>query len=110
MYIYFAIHPIAEILHRIQIEALPPKLDYIFAILAFAMEAFLFWEHLHGRSRMDTQLHTYLVYAIILCMGSAILEMIFTYDVRPAICRSVFTLLQGTWFYQVKLLDNNYRY
>ena len=34
---------------------LPPKLDYVSAIFAFTVEAFLFYNHLHGRSHMDIQ-------------------------------------------------------
>ena len=106
MYAFFAIHPVFEMLYHYNLKGLPPNLDYISAILAFAVEAFLFKEHLHGRSHMDVQVHTYLVYTILLCMLAAILEWIFKNDVRPAIARATFVMLQGTWFFQVSRLNS----
>ena len=50
---------------------------------------------------MDIQLHTYQIYAIVLCLISSIFELMWINDVRPALARSAFTLLQGTWFFQV---------
>lgn len=101
MYAFFAIHPMFEILYHYQFKALPKDLDYLTAILAFAVEAFLFKEHLHGRAHMDIQLHTYQVYAIGLCCLASLLEWMHINDARPALARATFTLLQGTWFYQV---------
>jgi len=37
---------------------LPPKLDYVSAVLAFSVEAFLFYNHLHGRPPMDVMVKT----------------------------------------------------
>ena len=101
MYAFFAFHPIFELLYHHKVEIIPKKLDYLSAILAFGMEAFLFHEHLHGRPHMDIQLHTYLILAVILCGLSAAFEMYYINDVRPALARACFTMLQGTWFYQV---------
>ena len=101
MYAFFSFHPIMELLYYFKIEMVPPNLDYLAAVLAFSMEAFLFHEHLHGRANMDVQMHTYQVYAIMGCAFAAILEMFYIKDVRPAIGRAIFTLLQGTWFCQV---------
>lgn len=43
----------------------------------------------------------FLFYAICACAISTILEMIYPSNVLPALCRTFFTFLQGTWFYQV---------
>ena len=102
MYAFFAFHPIFELLYHHKVEIIPKKLDYLSAILAFGMEAFLFHEHLHGRPHMDIQLHTYLILAVIMCGLSAAFEMYHINDVRPALARACFTMLQGTWFYQVR--------
>jgi len=101
MYAFFAIHPIMELLYYFKLENIPPKLDYLGAILAFCIEGFLFHEHLHGRANMDVQMHTYQVYAIMSCAVASALEMYHVHDVRPAIGRAVCTLLQGTWFIQI---------
>lgn len=103
MYAFFALHPIFELLYYHGIKAIPAKLDYLSAILAYVIEAFLFKEHLHGRSHMDVQLHTYLVYAIFMCILMSILEMVLVNDARPALGRATFAMLQGTWFFQVAL-------
>ena len=47
------------------------------------------------------KVHTYLFYTIVACMFTSVFEMIYINDVRPALARAAFTLLQGTWFYQV---------
>lgn len=70
-------------------------------IVAFAVEAFLFAFHLHGKEPVDAYLHVLLVYAI---MGCVIFCMLETYDPTQVLFtygRVLFTLLQGTWFYQV---------
>ena len=46
-------------------------------------------------------MHTFLVYAIVGCVLSMLLEIAFPNDLRPALLRSAFTLLQGTWFYHI---------
>ena len=58
MYAFFAIHPVFELGYYWRIDWLPPNLDYISAILAYVMEAFLFHEHLLGRSSIDIQVRT----------------------------------------------------
>ena len=63
MYAFFAIHPVFELGYYWRIEWLPPNLDYMSAILAYAMEAFLFHEHLLGRSSIDIQVRTKKNYA-----------------------------------------------
>ena len=55
MYAFFAIHPVFELGYYWRIDWLPPNLDYMSAILAYVMEAFLFHEHLLGRSSIDIQ-------------------------------------------------------
>jgi hypothetical protein len=101
MYTFFIFHPIVEIINHYNVKAIPKDLDYLSAALAFAIEGFLFMEHLHGRAHMNVQLHSYLIYTIFACAVSTVLEMININDARPALARSTFTLLQGTWFYQV---------
>ena len=58
MYAFFAIHPVFELGYYWRIDWLPPNLDYMSAILAYAMEAFLFHEHLLGRNSIDIQVRT----------------------------------------------------
>lgn len=101
MFGFFAFNAIFELLYAYQVPGLPPDLDYLTGAIAFAIEGLLFIWHLHGRSHLDTQVHTFLVYAIVMCAISTILEIFFKDDVRPRLLRAGFTLLQGSWFFFV---------
>ena len=41
------------------------------------------------------------MYAIVACVVSTLLEIAYPADLRPALLRCAFTLLQGTWFYHI---------
>jgi len=43
----------------------------------------------------------FLFYVIVACLISTLAEMYQPNNVMPALCRVFFTLLQGTWFFQV---------
>lgn len=107
MYSSFVLGSIVEIMVYHGVD-LPHKLDYGLGILSFAIEAFLFAFHLHAKAPVEVLLHVLLVYAIVGCVLFCALEayddtqILFTYG------RILFTLLQGTWFYQV--CDWNFLY
>jgi hypothetical protein len=100
MYSAFILGSIVEIMVHHKVN-LPAKIEYVCGILGFAIEAFLFANHLHSRAPLDIHVHTLLVYAIYGCVIFSILEaydpsnILFTYG------RIMFTLFQGTWFCQV---------
>ncbi|XP_076059222.1 transmembrane protein 45B-like [Oratosquilla oratoria] len=100
MFFFFGLNGVCDILMHYRIPV-PPNLDYISAVMAFAVEGLLFYYHLHGRSTMDVQVHMFLFYVVVACALSTTLEMLYRKNVLPALCRSYFTLLQGTWFFQV---------
>ena len=79
------------------VPGLLPGIEYMSAALAFAVEAFLFLWHLHGRDQLNVYLHLLLVYAAVLCFIAVILEMYFRRDHRLSLLRSGAILLQGTW-------------
>ncbi|XP_070000043.1 transmembrane protein 45B [Penaeus vannamei] len=100
MFFFFGLNGVMDVLTHYRIPV-PPDMDYVSAVLAFSMEALLFYYHLHGRSHMDVQVHMLLFYVVLACAVSTALEMCYKNNVLPALCRSYFTLLQGTWFYQI---------
>ncbi|XP_053641771.1 transmembrane protein 45B [Cherax quadricarinatus] len=100
MFFFFGLSGAVDVLTHYRVP-LPPDMDFVAAILAFSMEALLFYYHLHGRSPMDVQVHMLLFYVVVGCAVASTLEMCYKNNVLPALCRSYFTLLQGTWFYQV---------
>lgn len=100
MYSSFILGAAIEIMMHHGVD-LPAKLDIALGILAFAVEGFLFAFHLHAKAPVEIYLHVLLVYAIVGCVVFCALEaydgqqVLFTYG------RIMFTLFQGTWFYQV---------
>jgi hypothetical protein len=101
MYSGFLLKSIIEIMIYHGVE-LPSKLDYVFGIMAYSIEAFLFAFHLHGREIVGIHVHLLLVYAIVGCVIMHCLEayddkqILFTYG------KIMFMTLQGTWIFQVK--------
>jgi hypothetical protein len=79
---------------------LPKDLEYLCDAMSFSIEGFLFGFHLHGRNQLSTQIHTFLLISIFMCVFCCILEyrdpsnILFTYG------RIVFLCLQGTWFWE----------
>lgn len=99
MYTAFILGSIVEILlyHKVQ---MPKRIAYVFGIFAFGIEAFLFANHLHSRHMLDIHLHTLLVYAIYGCVICSILESYKPNEIIFCYGRILFTILQGTWFYE----------
>ncbi len=80
---------------------LPQDIEFATQAMAFFVEGFLFNSHLHGKEIVEVYVHVLLVWSIAICFIFACLEyhskrnVLFTYG------RCLFTILQGTWFYQV---------
>ena len=100
MYSAFIFGAIIEIMVYHKVD-LPKFIDYVYGILGYSVECFLFAFHLHGRDILDVHVHTLLVIAILGCIIFAILETIYADQILLTYGRIAFTLLQGTWFWQV---------
>lgn len=100
MYFFFALSGVVDILTFYGMT-IPPDIDYISVILAFTMEALIFAYHLQGRTPMDVQVHMFLLYTVIGCVIATILECLYKKRVIPALLRTYFLILQGTWFIQI---------
>ncbi|XP_045604475.1 transmembrane protein 45B [Procambarus clarkii] len=100
MFFFFGLNGVLDVLTHYRMP-LPPDMDFVSAALALSMEALLFYYHLHGRSPMDVQVHMLLFYVVVAGAVAVVLEMCQRTNVLPALGRAYFTLLQGTWFYQV---------
>eukprot|EP00095_Tigriopus_kingsejongensis_P000905 maker-scaffold186_size273091-snap-gene-1.30 protein:Tk00905 transcript:maker-scaffold186_size273091-snap-gene-1.30-mRNA-1 annotation:"hypothetical protein DAPPUDRAFT_301897" len=98
MFTFFGIHGVVDMFIAHGARSIPRGLDYLSGALAFAIEAVLFIWHLHGRSPMDVQVHTLLVYLILMCVVGAIWEMNCRHDVKAALTRASFMTIQGVWF------------
>ncbi|XP_074655506.1 transmembrane protein 45B-like [Tubulanus polymorphus] len=107
MYGGFIICGILDILVHYKIRFVPKNADYLASALAFAIELILFKFHLHGRSRLDIQIHTLLVYIVALNVITILAEMRYPNSVIAGLARAFFVILQGTWFYQVAFILYN---
>ncbi|XP_055331975.1 transmembrane protein 45B-like [Paramacrobiotus metropolitanus] len=109
MYTAFAVHAVSELLQSYRRSALPVTLPtaYLTLILAYTAEALLFMFHVHGRSMLDMQVHTLLVYAIWLCVVATIAEVAWPNSLLLPVTRAYGTLLQGVWFMVVAFILYN---
>ena len=100
MYSGFMLGALVEILmyHRFD---LPAKLDYACGILGFAIEAFLFVNHLHSKEPLEVHVHVLLVYAVYGCIIFCVLEYVNPKEIMYTYGRILFTMLHGTWFFEV---------
>ncbi|KAF2364113.1 Protein of unknown function DUF716 (TMEM45) [Trinorchestia longiramus] len=100
MYLFFGIASFLVLLQHYRYPV-PANCDYACTCLAFGMEGLLFYNHLHGRHHMDIQVHLFLVYTIFLNTAAMLSEMLNRQSVLAAVARAYFTVLQGSWFYQI---------
>lgn len=79
---------------------LPEKFDRGMFIVSFAVEAFMFSFHFHGRGNIDVQLHILQTVSIYGTLLFCILEAVNERQVLYVYGRILFVGLQGSWFYQ----------
>ena len=100
MYTGFLLGAIVEILVYKKYD-IPAKLDWLMGGIAFGAEAYLFAFHLHGKDPLEVHIHVLLVYSILGCVLCGLFEMIYQDQVLFTYGRILFTVLQGTWFFQI---------
>ncbi|XP_015844688.2 transmembrane protein 45A-like isoform X2 [Peromyscus maniculatus bairdii] len=100
MYVFFAILGGTKILCFI-ISSLPVSLVKLTLSSAFFVEAFIFYNHTHGRSVVDTFGHQLLSFDVFLAGLVAFIEFLTKNNVVLELLRSSLTMLQGMWFYQM---------
>ncbi|CAF0895839.1 unnamed protein product [Didymodactylos carnosus] len=105
MYFMFFLVGIVELLQHYHI-ALPSHIGVVVGILAFSAEGLLFYFHVHARDPVDIQLHILLVLSIGAIIISSICELAQPQpkQVYPTLMRAYFTVLQGSWFYQIAFI------
>ncbi|KAE8294456.1 Transmembrane protein 45A DNA polymerase-transactivated protein 4 Dermal papilla-derived protein 7 [Larimichthys crocea] len=100
MYLFFGLAgTVSLIIHTT--EAAPLALDRLMLAIAFFNEGFLFLYHLHGRSMLDVHVHQLLLYAVFGGALVAFLEVFHRGNILLELLRCTFTLLQGTWFWEI---------
>lgn len=103
MYAFFCLNGIVDILFFYKVN-IPSGMDYATGFLAYIVEAIIFSNHLHGRTHMDTMLHTLLIYLVYGCIISVALEARYRDSILIALNRCFFSILQGSWLFQISFI------
>ncbi|RWS03197.1 transmembrane protein 45B-like protein [Dinothrombium tinctorium] len=106
MYLFFGLNGFVDVLLFYGLYV-PKGSDYLTMALACFVEALLFFFHLHGRTSLDIIVHQLLLVAIVASFAASLIEWKNRSNVLSALFRSICTLLQGTWFYQVGFILYN---
>ncbi len=109
MYFFFSLAGLIGLIAP-TLKTLVPNMDpfrYLSLALAYTAEALLFKFHLFGRDDLDIMVHTLLLYAIYGCIVFTVAEMTHPTQVLLSLGRAFFTVLQGTWFWQVAFILYN---
>ncbi|XP_019641382.1 PREDICTED: transmembrane protein 45B-like [Branchiostoma belcheri] len=100
MYLFFALSGFFDVLIALK-APVPSGIDHLSMSLAYAVEGVLFFYHLHGRADLDVRLHKLLLLAVAPCVTVSSLEAWRPNTLLLPMVRAAFTLVQGTWFWQV---------
>lgn len=100
MYFFFGLLGVANIL-SFTISPLPSSLAKLTLSSALFVEAFIFYNHTHGREMLDIFVHQILVLVIFLTALVAFMESLIRNNVILELLRSTLILLQGNWFWQI---------
>ncbi|XP_006868674.1 PREDICTED: transmembrane protein 45A [Chrysochloris asiatica] len=99
MYFFFGLSGVANVLCHIY-HSLPVSLTKLAMSNAFFVEAFIFYNHTHGRDMLDIYVHQLLVLVI---TGTGLIALIdfMKSNIILMLLYSSLVWLQGTWFWQI---------
>uniref|UniRef100_A0A8C8YZK0 Transmembrane protein 45A n=1 Tax=Prolemur simus TaxID=1328070 RepID=A0A8C8YZK0_PROSS len=100
MYFFFGLVGVADIL-CFTIRSLPSSLPKLMFSNALFVEAFIFYNHTHGREMLDIFVHRLLVLVVFLTGLVTFMEFLLRNNVLLELLRSSLILLQGSWFWQI---------
>ncbi|KAM4887240.1 transmembrane protein 45A-like isoform 2-T2 [Thomomys bottae] len=100
VYLFFGLWALINIL-CFNIRSIPVFLTKLMLANAFLVNAFIFYNHTHGRQMVDILVHQLLCLASFLAGLVAFLELLFTKSIVLELLRSSLTILQGSWLWQL---------
>lgn len=100
MYFFFGLQGVTQIICYTT-NVLPLCLSKLMLSNAIFVEAFIFYNHTHGREMIDHFVHELLVYITVFSGLVAFMEFLSKNNVLLELLRSSLILLQGTWFWQI---------
>nr|XP_020765407.1 transmembrane protein 45A-like isoform X3 [Odocoileus virginianus texanus] len=100
MYLFFGLLGVTNILCS-TIRSLPASFNKLMLLNALFVEAFVFYNHTHGREMLDVFVHKLLVLVICFTGLIAFLELFIQAKITVELLRTSLFLLQGSWFWQI---------
>lgn len=73
--------------------------------MCLPLAGFLFYYHVHMRPTLDAHIHTLLLVAVFAGSASILLEIFVRENIVVELFGACMFMLQGSWFYQVKRLN-----
>uniref|UniRef100_A0A8C2N6P8 Transmembrane protein 45A n=1 Tax=Capra hircus TaxID=9925 RepID=A0A8C2N6P8_CAPHI len=100
MYLFFGLLGVTNILCS-TIRSLPASFSKLMLLNALFVEAFVFYNHTHGREMLDIFVHKLLFLVICLTGLVAFTELFIQANITVELLRTSLFLLQGSWFWQI---------
>ncbi|XP_013007181.2 transmembrane protein 45A-like [Cavia porcellus] len=100
IYFFISMIGVANIL-RVTISTLPVSLTKFMIANAFFVEAFIFYNHTHGRAMLDAFVHQLVGFVSFLTGLVAFIGLFIENNVLLELLLSSFIFLQGTWYFQI---------
>ncbi|XP_035300000.1 transmembrane protein 45A-like isoform X2 [Cricetulus griseus] len=100
IYIFYGILGVSKILGA-TINSFPASLTKLALSNAFFGQAFIMYNHTHGRFTMDVFLHKLLVLATFLSGLVSFMEILIKNNITLELIRASLIILQGTWLWQM---------
>ncbi|KAG7217304.1 hypothetical protein INR49_027848 [Caranx melampygus] len=100
MYLFFGIAGIALITTTAS-KLVPCGIDRLALSVAFFVEGFLFYYHVHSRPHLDAHIHSLLLVAVFGGSASSMLEVFIRDNIILELLGACLIILQGSWFYQI---------
>jgi len=106
MYLMFLINSLCEVFTYYKV-LVPKGTDYFTGSLAFLIEAMLFLFHIEHQDKFEQTIHLLLIFVISLCCLTSTIEAWMPDKLSFKYIRAFFTILQGTWFWQIAFFIYN---
>uniref|UniRef100_A0A673TUQ1 Transmembrane protein 45A n=1 Tax=Suricata suricatta TaxID=37032 RepID=A0A673TUQ1_SURSU len=103
MYFFFGLVGVVNAL-RLIISSFPISLNKLLLSNALFVEAFILYNHTHGREMLDIYVHQLLFLVVFVTGLIAFLEFLLRNNVTVELLRTSFILLQGSWFWQISFI------
>nr|XP_019826088.1 PREDICTED: transmembrane protein 45A isoform X3 [Bos indicus] len=100
IYLFFGLLGVTNILCS-TIRSLPPSFSKLMLLNALFVEAFVFYNHIHGREMLDIFVHKLLVLVVFSTGVIAFMELFAQTSITVELLRTSLFLLQGSWFWQI---------